>query len=108
MRETAVVSPDGQNLDYFYLARPGAAEIQFDLFCDYKSSVALYPAFQEYIRTHKPRFLGVWGKIDPFFLSSGAEAFKRDIPESMCASSILAISRWKPPQKRSQTPFATS
>jgi pimeloyl-ACP methyl ester carboxylesterase len=44
--------------------------------------VALYPAFQEYFRTHKPRFLAVWGRNDPFFLPAGAEAFKRDIPEA--------------------------
>ena len=31
--------------------------------------------------THKPPFLAVWGKNDPFFLPPGAEAFKRDIPE---------------------------
>jgi pimeloyl-ACP methyl ester carboxylesterase len=42
--------------------------------------VALYPTFQNYFRTHKPRFLAVWGKNDPFFLPRGAEAFKRDIP----------------------------
>lgn len=82
VRDTAVVSPDGQNLDNFYLARPGAAEVQLDLFGDYKSNVALYPAFQEYLRTHKPRFLAVWGQNDPFFLSSGAEGFKRDIPDA--------------------------
>jgi pimeloyl-ACP methyl ester carboxylesterase len=75
-----VVSPDGQNLDNFYLARPGADEIQLDLFGDYKSNVALYPTFQEYFRTHKPRFLAAWGKNDPFFLPAGAEAFKRDNP----------------------------
>jgi pimeloyl-ACP methyl ester carboxylesterase len=77
---TATVSPDGQTLDNFYLARPGAAEVQLDLFGDYKSNVALYPAFQEYFRAHKPRFLAVWGKNDPFFLPAGAEAFKHDIP----------------------------
>jgi pimeloyl-ACP methyl ester carboxylesterase len=80
--DTAAVSPDGQTLDNFYLARPGAAEVQLDLFGDYKSNVALYPAFQEYFRTHKPRFLAVWGRNDPFFLPAGAEAFKRDIPEA--------------------------
>lgn len=80
--DAAAVSPDGQTLDNFYLARPGAAEVQLDLFGDYKSNVALYPAFQEYFRTHKPRCLAVWGKNDPFFLPSGAEAFKRDIPEA--------------------------
>jgi pimeloyl-ACP methyl ester carboxylesterase len=74
------VSPDGYSLDSFYLARPGAAEPQLDLFGDYKSNVALYPAFQKYFREQKPPLLAVWGKNDPFFLPPGAEAFKRDSP----------------------------
>jgi pimeloyl-ACP methyl ester carboxylesterase len=78
--DAAAVSPDGQNLDNFYLARPGAHDVQLDLFGDYKSNVALYPKFQEYFRTHKPPFLAVWGRNDPFFLPPGAEAFKRDNP----------------------------
>ena len=78
--DTAFVSPDGYSLDIFYLARPGADEVQLDLFGDYKSNVALYPAFQDYFRTYRPLFLAVWGKNDPFFLPPGAEAFKRDIP----------------------------
>ena len=81
--DPALVSPDGQNLDNFYLARPGADEIQLDLFGDYKSNVALYPIFQKYFRSHKPRLLAVWGRNDPFFLPPGAEAFKRDIPEAV-------------------------
>jgi pimeloyl-ACP methyl ester carboxylesterase len=80
--DQTMVSPDGQNLDNFYLARPGADEIQLDLFGDYRSNVALYPSFQEYFRTHKPPFLAVWGKNDPFFLPAGAKAFKRDIPHA--------------------------
>ncbi|OSJ18134.1 alpha/beta hydrolase [Bradyrhizobium canariense] len=80
--DATMVSPDGRNLDNYYLARPGADEIQLDLLGDYKSNVALYPSFQRYFRTHKPPFLAVWGKNDPFFLSSGAEAFKRDIPKA--------------------------
>jgi pimeloyl-ACP methyl ester carboxylesterase len=80
--DEAAVSPDGYSLDNFYLARPGADEIQLDLFGDYKSNIALYPAFQDYFRTHKPLFLAVWGKNDPFFLPPGAEAFKRDIPDA--------------------------
>lgn len=80
--DSAVVSPDGMSLDNFYLARPGADEVQLDLFGDYKSNITLYPAFQDYFRTHKPRFLAVWGKHDPFFLPAGANAFKRDIPRA--------------------------
>jgi pimeloyl-ACP methyl ester carboxylesterase len=78
--DETTVAPDGLSLDNFYLARPGADEVQLDLFGDYKSNVALYPTFQKYFRTHKPPLLAVWGKNDPFFLPPGAEAFKRDIP----------------------------
>ena len=81
--DQTMVSPDGQKLDNFYLTRPGAHEVQLDLFGDYKSNVALYPSFQEYFRTHQPRFLAVWGQNDPFFLPPGAEAFKRDMPDAV-------------------------
>jgi pimeloyl-ACP methyl ester carboxylesterase len=81
--DPANVSPDGQNLDNFYLARPGADEVQLDLFGDYKSNVALYPSFQQYFRNRKPPFLAVWGKNDPFFLPAGAEAFKREMPDAV-------------------------
>jgi pimeloyl-ACP methyl ester carboxylesterase len=81
--DMTTVSPDGQSLDNFYLARPGADEIQLDLFGDYKSNVALYPAFQKYFRTHKPPFLAAWGRNDPFFLPAGAEAFRRDMPDAI-------------------------
>jgi pimeloyl-ACP methyl ester carboxylesterase len=81
--EGVSVSPDGYSLDNFYLARPGADDVQLDLFGDYESNVALYPAFQNYFRTHKPPFLAVWGRNDPFFLPAGAEAFKRDMPDAV-------------------------
>ncbi|MBO4225738.1 alpha/beta fold hydrolase [Bradyrhizobium neotropicale] len=80
--DKSLVSPDGYTLDNFYLSRPAADEIQLDLFGDYNNNVAMYPEFQAYFRKHKPPFLAVWGKNDPFFLPRGAEAFKRDIPEA--------------------------
>jgi pimeloyl-ACP methyl ester carboxylesterase len=81
--DTGLVSPDGYSLDNYYLTRPGADELQLDLFGDYKSNVALYPTFQNYFRTHKPPLLAIWGKNDPFFLPPGAEAYKRDIPDAV-------------------------
>lgn len=81
--DATCVSPDGHSLDNFYLARPGSDDVQLDLFGDYKSNLALYPTFQGYFRTHRPPFLAVWGKNDPFFLPPGAEAFKRDIPDAV-------------------------
>ena len=80
--DKSLVSPDGRSLDDFYLARPGAHEAQLDLFLDYAKNVELYPDFQKFFRTHKPPFLAVWGKNDPFFLPAGADAFKRDIPNA--------------------------
>ena len=76
------VSPDGYTLDLAYLARPGAHEIQLDLILDYRSNVALYPAFQAYFRQHRPPLLADWGRNDPGFLPAGAEAYRRDLPDA--------------------------
>ena len=80
--DPALVSPDGRNLDDFYLARPGNDEIQLDLLGDYKTNVALYGDIQAYLRDKRPPMLAIWGRNDPFFLPPGAEAFKRDIPDA--------------------------
>jgi len=78
--DPSLVGPDGYLLDNQYLARPGADEIQLDLFLDYASNIQLYPEFQNYFRTRQPPLLAIWGRNDPFFLPGGAEAFQRDIP----------------------------
>ena len=80
--DASLVSPDGLSLDNYYLARPGAHELQLDLFLDYASNVVLYPKFQSYFRRSKPPLLAVWGRNDPYFVPAGAEAFKRDIPDA--------------------------
>ena len=80
--DPSLVSPDGRNLDDFYLARPGNDEIQLDLLLDYQSNVALYDTIQAYLRQHQPPVLAVWGENDPFFIPPGAEAFKRDVPSA--------------------------
>jgi pimeloyl-ACP methyl ester carboxylesterase len=81
--DPSLVSPDGRGLDDFYLTRPGNDQIQLDLFLDYRSNLAAYPAFQNYFRTHRPPLLATWGRNDPFFLPAGAEAFRRDIPDAV-------------------------
>jgi pimeloyl-ACP methyl ester carboxylesterase len=80
--DTALVSPDGRNLDDFYLARRGNDEIQLDLLGDYKTNVDLYGDFQAYQRDKRPPVLAIWGKNDPFFIPPGAEAFRRDVPDA--------------------------
>ena len=80
--ELSRLSPDGSTLDAWYIQRAGVDDIQLDLFLDYASNVALYPAFQAYFREHQPRLLAIWGRNDPFFLPPGAEAYRRDLPNA--------------------------
>ena len=80
--DKTLIAPEGWTLDNALLQRPGNAEIQLDLFGDYKTNVALYPAFHDYFRKHQPPLLAVWGKNDPFFIPPGAEAYKRDLPNA--------------------------
>jgi pimeloyl-ACP methyl ester carboxylesterase len=77
-----MIAPESYTLDQALLERPGNADIQLDLFLDYASNVKLYPAFQAYFRSAKPPTLAIWGKNDPFFIPPGAEAYRRDNPET--------------------------
>jgi pimeloyl-ACP methyl ester carboxylesterase len=72
------VAPESYTLDAALLERPGNKDIQLDLFLNYASNLALYPVFQKYFRDAKPPLLAIWGKHDPFFIPSGAEAYRRD------------------------------
>jgi pimeloyl-ACP methyl ester carboxylesterase len=76
------IAPETYTLDFAHLSRPGADEIQLDLFLDYASNVKLYPRFQAYFRESHPPLLAVWGEHDPFFLPGGAKAFERDNPKA--------------------------
>lgn len=80
--DTSLIAPESYTLDQHFLDRPGNDEIQLDLFGDYQTNVAAYPRFQEYLRTHRPPTLAVWGRNDSFFLPAGAEAFRRDVPDA--------------------------
>lgn len=73
------VNPDTWNLDYLNLSKPYAHKISMDLFYDYQNNLKLYPAWQEYLRSHQPPLLIVWGKNDAFFPKSGATAYKKDV-----------------------------
>jgi pimeloyl-ACP methyl ester carboxylesterase len=52
------------------------------LLYDYRTNVAAYPQWQAWLRRHKPATLVAWGANDPSFTASGAEAFRRDLPEA--------------------------
>lgn len=73
------ISPDNWVHDQALLDRPGNADIQLDIFYDYRTNLPLYPAVQAYFRKHQPPTLIVWGKNDYIFPADGAHPYKRDL-----------------------------
>ncbi|MEV5833760.1 alpha/beta hydrolase [Nocardia sp. NPDC052112] len=80
--DPAVLSPESWILDQYFLDLPGRKEAQIALFFDYKSNVAAYPEWQQWLRTYTPPTLIVWGSNDPFFPEPGAHAYLVDLPDA--------------------------
>jgi pimeloyl-ACP methyl ester carboxylesterase len=68
--------------EFAFLSKPGQAEIQSDLFYDYRTNVEAYPKWQAWMREKQPRLLVIWGKYDPSFDLSEPEAYRRDVPNA--------------------------
>lgn len=81
-RDPGLISPDNWNIDMFFLARPQAHRVQLDLFYDYRTNAALYPAWQQFLRDNQPKTLIFWGQGDIFFTPEGGEAYLRDLPNA--------------------------
>jgi pimeloyl-ACP methyl ester carboxylesterase len=77
-----LISPDNWNMDLHFMERPNARRVQLDLFYDYRTNVALYPQWQQFLRTHQPHTLIFWGQKDVFFTPEGGEAYLRDLPNA--------------------------
>lgn len=80
-RET-VMSPDSWTMDNHHLESELERRIQVQLFQDYHSNLASYPAWQAFLREQRPATLLVWGARDPVFTPAGARAFLRDVPDA--------------------------
>lgn len=74
--------PDLWTDEQAFLDRPGQRDIQTDLFFDYQTNVASYSAWQQWLRTHRPPLLVIWGRFDPSFRVEGASAYVRDVPDA--------------------------
>jgi pimeloyl-ACP methyl ester carboxylesterase len=74
--------PDLWTDEFAFLNQPGQAEIQSDLFYDYRTNVNSYPKWQAWLREKQPRLLVIWGKFDPSFDRSEPEAYRRDVPNA--------------------------
>jgi pimeloyl-ACP methyl ester carboxylesterase len=76
------IAPDNWIQDQALLDRPGNADVQLDMFYDYRTNLPLYPAIQAYFRENRPPTLIVWGKNDKIFPADGAHPYKRDLPDA--------------------------
>lgn len=76
------LGPDAWILDYLRISRPGNADVQLDLFYDYRNNLARYPRWQEYFRKNQPPALITWGTNDAFFPVLGARAYLRDLKDA--------------------------
>ena len=74
--------PDLWTDEFAFLSQPGQAEIQSDLFYDYRTNVESYPKWQAWMRERQPQLLVIWGRYDPSFDSSEPEAYRRDVPNA--------------------------
>ncbi len=74
--------PDLWTDEHRFLSAPGQARIQSDLFYDYRTNVASYPKWQDWLQKTQPRLLVVWGKHDPSFDVGEPERYRRDVPEA--------------------------
>jgi pimeloyl-ACP methyl ester carboxylesterase len=74
--------PDLWNDEYAFLNSPGQAQIQSDLFYDYRTNVESYPKWQAWMQKTQPRLLVIWGKHDLSFDSGEPERYRADVPNA--------------------------
>jgi pimeloyl-ACP methyl ester carboxylesterase len=74
--------PDLWTDEYYFLNQPGQAEIQSDLFYDYRTNVDAYPKWQAWMQKTLPRLLVIWGKHDLSFDPGEPERYRKDVPNA--------------------------
>ena len=74
--------PDLWSDEYAFLNAPGQAQIQSDLFYDYRTNVEAYPRWQAWMQKTQPRLLVLWGKHDLSFDPGEPERYRHDVPSA--------------------------
>jgi pimeloyl-ACP methyl ester carboxylesterase len=74
--------PDLWTDEYAFLNAPGQAQIQSDLFYDYRTNVNAYTTWQAWMRRTQPRLLVLWGKHDLSFDLGEPERYRADVPNA--------------------------
>jgi len=74
--------PDLWTDEYAFLNSPGQAQIQADLFYDYRTNVEGYPKWQAWMQKVQPKLLVIWGKHDLSFDPGEPERYRKDVPQA--------------------------
>jgi pimeloyl-ACP methyl ester carboxylesterase len=74
--------PDLWTDEYRFLNAPRQAQLQSDLFYDYRTNVAAYPEWQAWLQKTQPKLLVLWGKHDPSFDPGEPGRFRKDVPQA--------------------------
>jgi len=74
--------PDLWADEYAFLNSLGQAQIQSDLFYDYRTNVDAYPRWQAWMQKTQPRLLVIWGKHDLSFDLGEPERYRKDVPKA--------------------------
>jgi pimeloyl-ACP methyl ester carboxylesterase len=74
--------PDLWTDEYAFLNSPGQAQIQSDLFYDYRTNVEAYPEWQAWMQKTQPALLVIWGKHDLSFDPGEPERYRKDVPNA--------------------------
>ncbi len=80
--KTELYDPDLWTDEYAFLNSPGQAQIQSDLFYDYRTNVDAYPAWQAWMQKAQPKLLVLWGKHDLSFDPGEPERYRKDVPNA--------------------------
>src|SRR5258708_4921219 len=71
--------PDLWTDEYAFQNKPGEADIQSDLFYDYRTNVESYTNWQAWMQKDEPGLLVLWGKYDLSFELAEPENYRRDV-----------------------------
>jgi pimeloyl-ACP methyl ester carboxylesterase len=74
--------PDLWTDEYRFLNASRQADIQTNLFYDYRTNVAAYPKWQAWMQKTQPKLLVLWGKHDLSFDAGEPESYRKDVPNA--------------------------
>ncbi len=80
--EVELYDPDLWTDEDAFLNSPGQAQIQSDLFYDYRTNVDAYPKWQSWMQKAQPPLLVIWGKHDLSFDPGEPERYRKDVPNA--------------------------